>query len=204
MIGVIDIGISNLKSVTNALNYLGADFKLVRTPDDLSLCERYVLPGVGSFDAGVLALKERGFYTALQDIDWGSKSIFGICLGMQLLCESSEEGSLPGLGLVPGSVVHLSSKGCMGKIPHVGFNEVVDINGSDQDLRSMLKHDFYFVHSFGVMRNSLHAVEDFVTTEYEGVEFVSALKIENVSGTQFHPEKSGLSGLKLFKRCLKC
>jgi imidazole glycerol phosphate synthase glutamine amidotransferase subunit len=204
MIGVIDIGISNLKSVTNALEYLGADLNLVRTPYELSLFERFVLPGVGSFDAGVLALKERDLYFALQDTDWGSKSIFGICLGMQLLCESSEEGSLPGLGLIPSSVSHLGKQGCMGKIPHVGFNEVIDINGSDQDLGSMLGHDFYFVHSFGVMKHNLHAVEDYVTTNYEGVNFVSALKVGNVSGTQFHPEKSGLSGLKLLKRALKC
>lgn len=206
MIGVIDIGISNLKSFTNALNFLRVDYVLANSPKDLSICNRYVLPGVGSFDAGVKALRKQGFYTFLKNTDWDSESklIFGICLGMQLLCESSEEGSLSGLGLVSGSVVHLSSQGCRGKIPHVGFNEVIDIYKSDQDLNFMDGNDFYFIHSFGVFGKSLNSSESFVTTKYEGVEFVSALKSGNVSGTQFHPEKSGLCGLQLLKKLLKC
>ena len=149
MIGVIDYKINNIGSVLNAVKFLNIDYEVVTDPAKLNDFNMLILPGVGSFDSGVKALQTCGMFDGLQNLDLKSTKLFGICLGMQLLSSSSEEGTLQGLDLVKGKVVHLKNKNCDGKIPHVGFNT---IQSSDKHifLESMLGNDYYFVHSYAL------------------------------------------------------
>ncbi len=201
MIGVIDYGINNIGSVLNAIKYLDIKNDVVSNPDKLSSYKMLILPGVGSFDSGVKALKSNGMFEALKDISSEDVKIFGICLGMQLLCNESEEGSQRGLGLLDAKVIHLKNTNCSGKIPHVGFNSVCS-SSNDNFLQSMLNNDYYFVHSYAVKTNS--KIIKTANSEYEGTNIIAAYKKDNIYGTQFHPEKSGLKGLDLISKAYKC
>ncbi len=190
MIGVLDYGLGNLRSVQKAFEFVGA--KAVVTADEklLNGCDRLLLPGVGSFGAGMEVLKRSGLanYAKMRAKD---TPLLGICLGMQfLLDESEEEGLYQGLGLVKGRVVPFTQ----GKIPHMGWNGVFD-------MRSPLfegienGENFYFVHSY------FASVEDEFAlgkTEYYRT-FACAVGRDNVFGVQFHPEKSGDAGLQILK-----
>lgn len=194
MIGIVDYGVGNLASVRNAFEHLGHDARLCADPADAHGCERLVLPGVGSFRAGMQALEERGWVPALQSYAAGGRPLLGICLGMQLLLERGKEhGSSAGLGLIPGEVVRLDPAP-PNKVPHVGWNS----------LNAVVKHpllegvkprvDVYFVHSYHCMpRDRADAIGlcDF------GGEFVAAVARGNVAGMQFHPEKSQPAGVRI-------
>jgi len=201
MIGVINCGINNIKSVLNAIEFLNISYDVIEKPDKLSSYEMLILPGVGSFDSGIQALKENHMFEVIQNSGKNGQKIFGICLGMQLLCIESEEGKENGLGLLDASVKHLKNISCLGKVPHVGFNT---IKSSDDDifLKSMVGNDYYYVHSFGVRVNS--DCTKVAKSEYEGAEIVAAYRANNIFGTQFHPEKSGLKGLELIREAYEC
>ncbi len=201
MIGIIDYRINNIRSVINAVKFLGLDFDVVTNAEKLNRYKMLILPGVGAFDSGVEALQKNGIYDGLKNLDLTQTKLFGICLGMQLLCNASEEGSLPGLGLVPGNVIHLKNQKCNGKIPHVGFNT---IKGSDRDLflESMIGDDFYFVHSYSVATDCERIKT--ASCNYSGASVTAALQYGGVFATQFHPEKSGLKGLELIRRAYTC
>ena len=130
MIGIIDCGINNIKSLLDALDFINISYKIVDSKKDLKLHENFILPGVGSFDAGINALKKKDLFYSLREQDFSKKKILGICLGMQLLGKSSEEGKEAGLGLIDADFFHLKNLGVKSKIPHVGFNEIVSISGS--------------------------------------------------------------------------
>lgn len=182
MIGMIDYGAGNLFSVANAFRVVGAEYRLVRSGDELAGCSKVVLPGVGHFGQMFEALESRGFLPALREID---VPLLGICLGMQALFESSLEApGVAGLGLLNGVVSRLP-EGC--RVPHMGWNEVAFSDGS--------RDWFYFANSFVVRRTDAVWGE----TEY-GVPFASAVRKGNVTGFQFHPEKSGAAGLELVRR----
>lgn len=203
IVGVIDCGINNIKSLLNALDYIQKPYAIIDNYKSFENHDDYILPGVGSFDAGVKALKNKDLFSCIVDADYTKKKIFGICLGMQLLCKNSEEGELDGLGIIDADVVNLRKLGCMGKIPHVGFNEISDIV-SNQDtgfLSSMVGNDYYFIHSFGLNLNNKMNI-DYAKTEYENSSIVAAIKLDNVFATQFHPEKSGLKGVSIFNNYL--
>ncbi|MBQ2711833.1 MAG: imidazole glycerol phosphate synthase subunit HisH [Clostridia bacterium] len=194
MIGVIDYGLGNLFSLGNALDYIGAKWRFVQSPAELSECNGLILPGVGAFPQGMEALSSLGFVQSLRS--W-QKPLMGICLGMQLLFTESEEFSLTqGLGLIPGRVVKLTD---VPKIPHMGWN-TLSLNKAHPLLQGIDAGDaVYFVHSF-------HAITDngnlLATCSYGG-SVTAAVACGNVMGTQFHPEKSGEVGLTMLRNFVR-
>ena len=202
MIGIIDCQISNIGSLLNAFSYLGAQVSVISHPNDLATCEAVVLPGVGAFDPAMAAVEATGFATALKAYGRSGRPLLGICLGMQMLTNGSEEGVLPGLGIIQANVLNLRKLGCSGKVPHVGFNAIQSVNGASSFLANTAGRDFYFVHSFGLPPLGASSSNAIVT--YQGASFIAALQQENIFATQFHPEKSGDAGLKLLQNFLSC
>ncbi len=202
MIGIIDFSVNNVGSIVNAVKFLGVDYKVMSTPGELELCDLVVLPGVGSFDAGMEALDSLGFTEELRSVRVRGTKILGICLGMQLLFSSSDEGVREGLKFFPQRVKALESLGCNQIIPHVGFNDVVDPVGLGDINQSLNNKDFYFVHSYGVAASDVTAPSAIVN--YGSAKIVAAIRDGNIFGTQFHPEKSGHEGVRLIKEIYEC
>lgn len=202
MIGIIDCQIGNIGSLRNAFAYLGAQVEVINHPVGLSACQAVVLPGVGAFDPAMAAIEASGFAAAVKAYAGERRPLLGICLGMQILAQSSEEGILPGLGLIQGRAVNLRKLGCTGKVPHVGFNSICSVNGDSSFLAETSGRDFYFVHSFGFSAPLMACPSAMV--EYQGAGFVAALQQGNIFATQFHPEKSGEAGLMMLKHFLSC
>lgn len=201
MIGIVDIQISNIGSVLNAVRFLGIDYVIVNSPQQLAPCDLIILPGVGSFDSGMKVLVERGLDTALVDACLNKKKLLGICLGMQLLFSKSDEGSQAGLGFFEQDVSALRAIGCIDKVPHVGFNEVY-CEGNDDFSQKYHREDFYFVHSYAVSSEKFDIPHWRV--KYGGMNFVSFVRKNNIFGAQFHPEKSGKIGLDLIRDIYSC
>ncbi len=194
-VSIVDYGLGNLGSVVNMLKRAGTDARLVSTPEELLASERVLLPGVGAFDEGMTRLNRQDLVTPLQDFAASGRPLFGICLGMQLLLDGSEEGQAAGLGLIPGrSVRFLESEGL--RIPHMGWNTVDPTR--DDPLVGGLPEDsrFYFVHSYRVVPERRE--DELATTEYS-VRFASMVRSGNVMGAQFHPEKSHAFGMSILK-----
>ena len=187
MIAVVDFGSGNTRSVLRALASVGADARLVGTPDELDAAERVVLPGVGAAPSAVEALTARGLWEPVRR--WGSagRPLLGLCLGAQLLLEGSDEGDAPGLGLVAGRCRAFpeARDGGPRQVPHTGWNEVMTDGGA---------FDAYFVHGYW-----LDAAAPAVVgwTEVDGFRFPSLIRSGSVIGTHFHPEKSGPAGRAL-------
>lgn len=208
---VIDYGRGNILSITRGLAKVGSDVSVTTDPAEISQAERLVLPGVGAFADGMAGLRERGLIEPLREFGRSGRPLLGICLGMQLLLSESEEfGVHQGLGLVPGRVVRFReprSGGPRYKIPHVGWAPLaIADNGhqwKDSPFASLPPGGFvYFVHSF-------HAEPDepgswLSTTPYGGQDFCSALMAHGaVMGCQFHPEKSGETGLAILRNWVR-
>lgn len=193
MIAVVDSGVANLRSVMNTLHHLGADAKIAHTPEDLHGAHRIILPGVGAFAAGMAQVKARGFVEPLREYAKKGVPILGICLGMQMLFERSEEmGEHEGLGLLPGTVVRFPIDGP--KVPHIGWNQLHH-DGHSPLLKGVPAGGYaYFVHSYYVQVPSPDMV--LASTDY-GIDFPAVVGKDNVYGAQFHPEKSQHTGLKL-------
>lgn len=194
-VALVDYGLGNPGSVANMLKRLGQSCELVTTPEEILRSERVLLPGVGAFDAAVTRLRERGLVDALQEYGRSGRPLLGICLGMQLLFDSSEEGNLPGLGLLPGTSVRLK-EGAGVRVPHMGWNTIEPTHEDPliDDLPPQSR--FYFVHSFHVVpADRSHALAE---TEY-GERFVSMVRSGGVMGAQFHPEKSHVFGMGLLR-----
>jgi imidazole glycerol-phosphate synthase subunit HisH len=196
MIGIIDYGLGNLASVRNAFEHLGHEARLYAMPDEAVACDRLVLPGVGSFRAGMSALEERGWTVALRDLIAEGRPLLGICLGMQLLFDTGEEhGPSTGLGLIPGKVIRLAPSEPH-KVPHVGWNALPQIRRHPL-LDGIRPHvDFYFVHSYHCIPASQDDVIAFCDF---GGPFVAAAARGNVAGMQFHPEKSQPAGMRILE-----
>ena len=193
MIAVVDSGVANLRSVSNALQHLGAEHRIAHTPADLPGADKVILPGVGAFAAGMAQLRERGFVEPLRRIAREGTPILGICLGMHLLFECSEEmGMHEGLGLLEGEVVRFPVEGP--KVPHIGWNQL-DHDGSSRLLKDVPIGGYaYFVHSYYARLASPDMV--IASTAY-GIDFPAVVGRGNVFGAQFHPEKSQHTGLQL-------
>lgn len=196
MIGIIDYGMGNLRSVWNALDSQAIDARVVQTAADLRASDRLILPGVGAFAQAMQELDRRGLASAIQDAVAGGTPLLGICLGMQLLVErGTEPEPTLGLGLVPGDCVLLSVEAPQ-RLPHVGWNTVRFVR-KHPVFEGLREHvDYYFVHSYVVRAASPDAVIGL--TAY-GPEFVSVIGRDNVVGVQFHPEKSQANGLRLLE-----
>lgn len=200
---IVDYGMGNIQSIVAAITHLGYEAQLYSDPDEILRSEIIILPGVGSFPSAMGAVKDRGIDLALREafLRGGSK-ILGICLGMQLLAESStEDGGSQGLGIFPGAVERFGPTIAASlPIPHVGFNSVT--SPADSVLFRGLgpQTDFYFVHSFRISR---HSSTGLLATSIYGEGFVAAFEMGNLFGTQFHPEKSQSNGLRLLSNFLQ-
>jgi imidazole glycerol phosphate synthase glutamine amidotransferase subunit len=202
MFGVLDLGVGNIQSVINAFDFLGVNLERVSKEDQIAKCEGLILPGVGSFGAVIGAIKSLNLEESLLQYIYNSGNVLAICVGLQILCNESEESAgIPGLSIIDGTIRSLKSLGCTGKLPHVGFNQVRGINFLYDELE-MRSDDFYFVHSYALAEAC--NVKGIAKTNYSGVDFISAVKIFNVIGTQFHPEKSGLIGIEILKKFIVC
>ena len=204
MIALIDYGISNLRSVQKAFEHLDTEVMLVDTPDRLAQADRLILPGVGAFPAGMKGLQERGLIEPIKQAAREGKPLIGICLGMQLLFEISDEmGETQGLGLLSGKVMRLggSTSTVHGlKVPHMGWNQL-DLVSDHPLVRDLVSGSYaYFVHSYAVYPDQREIV--LATTDYGG-KFASIVGQGDVCGLQFHPEKSQAVGLKLLKNFLE-
>lgn len=206
MIGIVDYNMGNLASVINAFAKVGADATLESDPTKLSQYDKLILPGVGAYGDAMEHLKENGMDEAVIAFAASGKPLLGICLGMQLLFESSEEFAVDengtqGLGLIPGKVVAFDENKFDHplKVPHMGWNEL--FQQKQTALFSELPEDFYlyFVHSFHAVCDDQYAIGK---THY-GYEFVSAVQNGNIYGIQPHPEKSHENGLKIIENFAK-
>jgi imidazole glycerol-phosphate synthase subunit HisH len=195
MIGVIDYQTGNSRSVIYALRHLGHDCRLVASPDEADGVQRYILPGVGSAEVTMRSLAERGWIGHLDErIIQQGVPFLGICVGMQVLFDFSDEGQVDCLGWLPGKVRQFDPT--LGRVPHMGWNEVVPASGHPL-VAGLTTGHYYFVNSFfatpDLPRDSAGK------TDY-GVDFTSVVARNNIMGTQFHVEKSGELGLKLLNR----
>tara|TARA_B100000780_G_scaffold49689_1_gene30855 strand:- start:7443 stop:8066 length:624 start_codon:yes stop_codon:yes gene_type:complete len=198
-IGIIDYGAGNLASICNAINYLEFEVKVISNTNEIKDFSHLILPGVGSFGKLANNLNENDWPEKLKDFREKGKYIFGICVGMQLLFEKSEETkNAKGLGFIKGSFEMFNSKNNL-PIPHMGFNEVS--HNKTAIWNGIKNHSpFYFVHSYRVA--SIQDKSLTSKTTY-GEEFISFIENDNVFGSQFHPEKSHNSGLKLLKNFIE-
>jgi len=199
-IGILDYGLGNVGSVQNMLRKAGAASVLVRDAADVELCSAIVLPGVGAFDSGMSALRQRELDIALKSYVASNRGLLlGICLGMQLLMDSSEEGELEGLGFIAGRVRRFDFSGLEDqnmKIPHMGWNEVIVKRNSPFYAGLHDNSRFYFVHTYHA---SCANPDSVLATAKYGYEFTCSIGEGNVYGAQFHPEKSHRFGLQLFR-----
>ena len=199
MISIIDIGIGNINSVTKVLDHLGTEYSLVSNPSDLAGASKLIFPGVGSFSAASVKLEKSGLKDTLKTLINNGMPYLGICLGMQLLAESGDEGGFhKGLGVIKAEVKKIEVPPTL-NLPHIGWNSI-DVNSAKLFGGIPNQTDFYFVHSY-----SMHvADEDALTcaTEY-GSKIVAYVEKGHVFGTQFHPEKSQRYGIKLVENFIK-
>jgi len=204
---VIDYGVGNLLSVSRALEHCGARVTITSDAAAILTSSRVVLPGVGAFADGMAALKTKGLDAVVHQVAVAGTPLLGICLGMQMLFDESEEfGATAGLGLIPGRVVHIPATTTTGephKIPHIGWNELVlpaECNPLQSGLLAEVEpgEAVYFVHSF----MAVPASPEFRLADcsYGGIPISAAVQRDNVMGCQFHPEKSGVVGLKILRR----
>lgn len=203
-VGIIDYDCGNIKSLSNAINKLGYKTKFIRDENELFTSKKIILPGVGSFQYAINSLHQKNLFYVLKK--WSnnvSNKLFGICLGMQLLCSRSEEAQddIKGLNLIDAEVENLSKYLKKNdKIPHMGWNSISlkknKIFNNENDQR-----DFYFVHSYAVFTNNEEL--SLAKTNYNNVIFDSMISNgKNIYGAQFHPEKSDNQGLKLLNNFL--
>ena len=202
-VGVIDYGVGNLGSVLRALEELRVAPVLVNRPVDLHASDCLILPGVGNFSDCVRLLNDGGWFAALNDEVLGyQRPLLGVCVGMQLLADSSTEGaadgqSVKGLGFIPGQVRHLREFGSTLRVPHVGWNSITRTRTDDHLFHGIPNGtDFYFVHSYAFAPRD--EVDVLAVANY-GVPFAAAVQRGRVWGAQFHPEKSSRAGFRLLK-----
>jgi len=194
---IIDYGLGNLGSILNILHIIGERAAISKDPEEILKADRLILPGVGSFDEGMNNLKDNNLIQTIKMAANKGIPILGICLGMQLLGEGSEEGNEEGLGLIPFYSKKFSFENSDLKIPHMGWN-IISIE-NDNELTNGMKDSeqrFYFVHSYhAVCKNKENVM---MTCDYGDV-FAAGVVKNNVYGVQFHPEKSHSFGINLFK-----
>lgn len=196
MVAIIDYGAGNLQSVKKALDFIGAKSIITADENEINAASHIILPGVGSFGDAMHSIREKGLENVIKKSADGSKHFLGICLGLQLLFESSEESpGVDGLGIFKGKVVTIPKDNGL-KVPHIGWNNVSlkQTDGIFENLRD--NSYFYFVHSYYLNNADEKVVAG--TTEY-GVPIQCAVQQGRVSATQFHPEKSSEAGLTILR-----
>jgi glutamine amidotransferase len=199
MISIVDYGLGNIRAFLNVFRRLNIDARAVGSADELAGAERVILPGVGHFDHAMTRLEESGMRPVLEDLALKQRvPVLGVCVGMQMLGKSSDEGALPGLGWIDGHVRHFGALAPAGDLPlpHMGWNDVRPapgnplFNGLESDTR------FYFLHSFYF--DCANRADSLADASYGG-DFSCAVNAGNIFGVQFHPEKSHSSGTRLLQ-----
>jgi imidazole glycerol-phosphate synthase subunit HisH len=193
---VVDYGAGNLRSLRTGLERAGAEVAVTDDADRVAAAARVLVPGVGAAGAAMAALERRGLVGAIREAAAAGAYVFGICLGLQLLFDSSDEDDVACLGLLPGRAVAM---GFADRLPHMGWNDVTP--RADHPLAGALPAVCYFAHSYAVEPASADAVLG--TTELDGRPFPSIAGSDRVAGMQFHPEKSGPAGRKLLRAFLR-
>jgi glutamine amidotransferase len=192
---IVDYGSGNLRSVQKAFEHVGVEAVVGADPRGMAQAAGLVLPGVGAFGAAMVQLRDRDLADPLLERIGAGVPFLGVCLGLQLLFESSEEDpGIPGLGLVRGDVRALPSTV---KVPHIGWNQVETLSCSDLMDGIPDGSAFYFVHGYVAVPRSPGDV--LAMTDYDGVTFASAVEVDNVAAVQFHPEKSSTLGLRFYR-----
>ena len=208
-ITVIDYGMSNLLSVKNGFEHFGAEVRITGDPADVLAAEALVLPGVGAFRDGMAGLRAHGLIEPIRQKAAGGTPLLGICLGMQMLFDASEEfGDYAGLGLIPGRVVRipeLDTGGAPQRVPHICWDPLYPAGGRDSFAGTVLSHvkpgdECYFIHSYEA--KPANDADRLADTVYGGRRICAVTARGNVLGTQFHPEKSGEVGLGILKNYL--
>jgi glutamine amidotransferase len=197
MITIIDYGSGNIRAIANIYQWLNIPYKIAKRPDEVYGATKLFLPGVGAFDETISKLDEIGFRTVLdKEVLENKVPIIGICVGMQILAETSEEGILNGLGYIKGHVKKLDASKLTSKpsLPHLGWNSI-EFKRNHTILNNLDPHKgFYFLHTYYFECSDDH---DVLTTTQYGNSFSSAVNHNNVYGFQFHPEKSHSNGINL-------
>ena len=196
-ISILDYGLGNIHSISNAIKTIGGHCELVSKPEDVVKAERLIVPGVGAFGDGANRIIDIGLSQAIDELKAAGVPIMGICLGMQLLFSSSEESEgAEGLDYIDGKVKHFPDYNNY-KIPQIQWNRVKKFSSSRLLAGLPDSSYFYFLHSYYVEPKESQCC--FGVTEYSGLTYCSVVEQENIVGTQFHPEKSGESGLKVLE-----
>ena len=191
MIGIVYYGAGNIFSLTAALDRLGLSYGMIKTAEDFEKYDRYIIPGVGHAGSAMQKLKDSGLVSSIIKL---RKPVLGICVGMQLLTKHSEEGNSLLTDIIP-LKTKLFSELLKVKVPHTGWNKVMQKNGTPLFNDIPLGSHFYFVHSYFIEFNSNFTI---ALAEY-GIKFSAVIQKDNFYGVQFHPEKSGLAGEQLLK-----
>ncbi len=198
MIGILDYGLGNVTAFANIFGRLGITAQLVRTPAEVDQADRLILPGVGAFDWAMARFSASGLRDAVERaVNVHRRPILGICVGMQMMLDASEEGSSLGLGWVAGRVTKFVTPTGAPQftLPHMGWNDVVP-SGEQQLFRGIETPRYYFLHSYRAVPSDRDHV--IATADYYG-SFAAAIRADNVLGTQFHPEKSHGWGIELLR-----
>lgn len=200
MIGIIDYGLGNVFAFGNVYKRLDIPFKVIKNTNDLDNVSKLILPGVGAFDEAITRLRNSGLLESIENLVFKQNiPVLGICVGMQILANRSEEGKLKGLGWIPGEVKKFNSKDGF-PLPHMGWNELI-IEKKNNLFKNLDNNSrFYFLHSYCF--NPLKPEHVLGMTKYCD-EFVSVVNEKNIFGVQFHPEKSHANGITILKNFWK-
>jgi glutamine amidotransferase len=192
---IVFYGMGNVLSIQNMLSHIGHDAIISSDINEIKRADRLILPGVGAFDSGIKRINEHHLSDVLNEkVLHEKKPILGICLGLQIMCNQSEEGVAKGLGWINADVIRFKKDATV-RIPHMGWN-TVHIKKPNTLLKSTDEHSFYFVHAYHLLAKN---TEDILCTTEYGYEFVSGVQSDNIYGVQFHPEKSHHYGMTLLK-----
>lgn len=199
MITIIDYGLGNIKAFVNVYERLNIPVSVAKTADDLRAATKIILPGVGAFDNAMSKLNSSGMRETLDELVLDHQlPVIGICVGMQMLAQSSDEGMLPGLRWIAGTVKMFDASVLNSKthLPHMGWNTIHPNSANPLLVNFNNNSRFYFLHSYYFQCNNPN--DTIATTEY-GIQYTSALNHKNIYGVQFHPEKSHQWGIQLLK-----
>lgn len=200
MIGIVSYGTNNITSLVRSLVEVNADFELINDNKSLKKFDRFIFPGVGSFDYCVTELKNKPWFDELSmRINEDHIPILGICIGFHLFFSQSAEGEREGLGWIDGKVDKLKGADTNVKVPHVGWSKIKEKNPNDLT-RGLDNNEFYFIHSYAPVVEDPKLV---LATCNHGHEISVAVQKQNIFGVQFHPEKSYVAGLKIFKNFME-